>query len=366
MHQGSHPLDSGLNAVSLHRSAENANSYDALRLLLAVAVLISHTFIIGGYGTEPFLVWSKSQGTLGDLALLGFFGLSGFLVTASYLRSGSLIGYFTKRVRRIVPGLWVCLAVTALVLAPASFILRHGSLASFAWIDGEESALRFIVANLAIQVRQWTVSGVLDGAPYTESFNGSLWSLWPETLCYVTLAALGLAGLLERGRALFLVGLGALFTLHAAHTLLPGVTFPTLPTWVVLTDQARFFLAYLIGTALWLWRDRYEANWPLAILLIFISVALARLGGLRLLAPVVIPLALVVLGRCQALRLRHDLSYGLYIYGFPVQQLLTATPLRQYPWPAFFAVSLALALVFAALSWRLVEQPFLRRQGAPA
>ena len=286
--------------------AETANANYAPHLLLAAAVLVSHTFVLGGYGADPFLVWSKSQGTLGDLALLGFFGLSGFLVTANCLRSSSLLGFLKRRVRRIVPGLWACLAITALVLAPVCFFLRDGSLAPFAWIDSEESALRFIDANLSIRVRQWTVADVLADARYLESFNGSLWSLWHETLLYLVLAALGLAGLLESGRALFLVGLGALFTLHVAHSLLPIIAIPALPTWVVLTDQAPFFLSFLVGTALWLWRDTYEANWPLAILLVFILAALARLGGFRLLAPLVVPLAVVVIARCRALWLRHD------------------------------------------------------------
>jgi hypothetical protein len=79
--------------------------------------------------------------------------------------------------------LWVCLVVTAFALAPAIFYLRHGALTAFSWIDGDQSALTFVTANLAIKVQPFTVSGVLVGGPCEGSLNGSLWSLWPETLC---------------------------------------------------------------------------------------------------------------------------------------------------------------------------------------
>ncbi len=346
-------------------SPDSANAFDALRCLLAASVIYSHAFLLGGYGAEPFYVWCKSQAIVGELAVLGFFGLSGYLVTASYTRSRGLLDYFTKRIRRIVPGLWACLAVTAFVLAPATYFLRHSSLAAYPWTpDG--GAITYLTSNLAIEPRQWSIPGVLDGAPYAGSLNGSLWSLWPETQCYVMLAVLGLAGALASNRALLLVGTGALLLLHAAHTLLPTVEAPVLPTWLVLIDRAPYFLAYLVGTILWVWRDHFQPNRIAACVLAFVLAALARLGGLHLLAPVFVPLFLIVLGRCFTLRLRHDLSYGLYIYGFPVQQLLAATSLRHQPWLVFLAASLALTAGCAFLSWRFVEHPFLRRRSASA
>jgi peptidoglycan/LPS O-acetylase OafA/YrhL len=344
---------------------DTANAFDALRCLLAVAVVYSHSFFLGGYPPEHFLAWTKGQAIAGELAVLGFFGLSGYLVTASYIRSHGFFDYLTKRVRRIVPGFWGCILVTACVIAPAIFYLRHGTVSGFPWINGESSALRYVVANLAITIGQWSIAGVMDGAIYGGSLNGSLWSLWPETVCYVIVALLGSAGLLTRHRPLLLLGVAALFILHAAHVLLPTLAFPVLPTWLVLVDRGRYVLSYLVGAALWLWRNRLVPDRPSLLLLLLVLAALARFGGLQLLAPLFIPLALVYLGQCFALRLKHDVSYGLYIYGFPVQQLLAATALPRAHWSLFFAASLAITLVFAFLSWRFVENPFLRRR-APA
>jgi peptidoglycan/LPS O-acetylase OafA/YrhL len=262
--------------------------------------------------------------------------------------------------------LWACLVVTAFCLAPAIFFLRHGTLADFPWLAHDQSALGFVTANLAIKLQQFGIAGVLSGATYDGSLNGSLWSLWPEVLCYLVLAALGAAGAIDRNRPLLLILVGSLFVFHAARTLLPDLGTPTLPTWVVLVDRARYFLAFFVGTTLWVWRRYFSPNWTATLVIWFALVALARLGGLQLLAPVLVPLALVLLGQCCTVRLHDDVSYGLYIYGFPVQQLLAATALVRLPWFVFLAASLAGTLACAWLSWRFIERPFLRRRTTAA
>jgi peptidoglycan/LPS O-acetylase OafA/YrhL len=347
-------------AVNAASPTERSNAFDVLRCLLAAAVLYSHTFFLGGYPPESFHQWSKGQAIIAELAVLGFFGLSGFLVTASYTRSSSLVSYLGKRARRILPGYWVCILVTAFVFAPTIFFFRHHSLAGFPWA-GSESALTFAAKNIGINIRQWGIGGVLDGASYNGSLNGSLWSLWPETLCYLILAALGLGHVLDRNRPLLLVGIGSLMVLNTAHRLLPDVASPILPTWLTLTDRAPYFLAYFVGAALWIWRDQFKPNWMTGLLLLFALAASARLGGLQILAPVFVPLAVVVIGQCFTFHLRDDVSYGLYIYGFPVQQLLAATALRNLPAPVFLAASFIVTFICAFLSWRFVERPFLRR-----
>jgi peptidoglycan/LPS O-acetylase OafA/YrhL len=66
----------------------------------------------------------------------------------------------------------------------------------------------------------------------------------------------------------------------------------------------------------------------------------------------------LVLGRSPRLRLRNDLSYGTYVYGFPLQQALLMSGVRP-SWPVFTALSIAITVAMAALSWRFVERPTL-------
>ena len=70
------------------------NNYDFLRFLFAAAVILAHSFPFVGRGIDP-LSWISLNGTYsGDIAVDGFFAISGCLVTASWLRSRGLLDYF--------------------------------------------------------------------------------------------------------------------------------------------------------------------------------------------------------------------------------------------------------------------------------
>ncbi|WP_051832746.1 acyltransferase family protein [Streptomyces katrae] len=161
------------------------NSLGLLRLLLASAVVVSHARILG-FGSREFgYSFASGQTDLGKMSVFGFFILSGILVT----RSGNRlpVGRFLwHRALRLLPGLWVCLLVTAFAVAPFLYWRQHGGLTGF-WNQGE-SPFDYVRANFAIRVHQWGISGVLDGAlhkglTYNRSFDGALWSLEYEVLC---------------------------------------------------------------------------------------------------------------------------------------------------------------------------------------
>jgi len=343
--------------------ARQQNAFDALRLLLAGTVVYSHSWLLGGFGEEPFYAWDKHQAIAGEIGVLGFFGLSGFLVGASWQRARSVGDFFTRRARRILPGYWACLLVTAFALAPAIYFFRRGGLAGYPWFDA--GGATYVLCNVGLYVRQWTIAGVLAGAPYDGSLNGSLWSLFPEFCCYVGLAAVGLAGLTRQRRYLLVVLTALLLFLNAVHAVSADIGTPALPAPVVLAVLTPYPIAFAVGLCAQAWERELAPGWPAATVLLLVTVLLLRWGGFRAAAPLIVPLLVIHAGLAVALPLRADWSYGLYIYAFPVQQLLACfAPLRT-SWPLFFGVSLAVALAFAAASWHLVESRFLRRVAPP-
>ena len=175
------------------------NGYDVVRLVLAAMVVYSHSYAVGGYGAEPLARWSKEHLIMGELGVLGFFALSGFLVSSSGERSRSLVSYFVKRARRIFPGFWVCLVVTAFVFAPLIWIIGGRSLSAFPWAE-PQGAVSYVTHNALLQVNQHTIGDVLSGAAWPGSINGSLWSLFPEFGCYLAVAVLVFGGALTRSR----------------------------------------------------------------------------------------------------------------------------------------------------------------------
>jgi peptidoglycan/LPS O-acetylase OafA/YrhL len=318
-------------------AGQRAANLDALRLVLAGAVIVSHAWPLAlGPGAAEPLARATGQ-SLGGWAVLLFFFLSGLLVSGSAARR-STRAFWAARARRLLPGLGVALLVT-LALA----------LASGASPSAPEAALWFARALTLVSIEH-RIPGAFAGNPYPEVVNGPLWSLFHEVAAYALCLLLVRAGVLGRPGALV-----ALLVLSAglalAHTALPGR----------LGTFAPLFAAFAFGMAAHAVRDHLRLSIPLS--------------ALCLAAPLVLPapLAVAALGyaalsvtlRAPELPLGADLSYGLYIYGWPVAQ--TILHFRPGLAPVeLAALSLLCTVPFAVASWHLVERPALRPARAVA
>lgn len=314
------------------------NSLGALRLLLAVAVIVSHAWPLGGFGPDPRV----GELTLGELAVAGFFGVSGWLITQSRLSSG--LGAFAwRRFLRIYPGYLAALVVVAFGFAPAAARLSTGT-----WSPGDGAG--HVVANLALLVTDYRVGASLPADAAHQAWNGSLWTLFSEALCY---AAVGLLVTVVGRRATpaVVVGLWVLLTLAQVG----GVTGGPVPD---LLRLAPFFFA---GATLYVLR-RAVPQHPL-LALAAVVVGLAAAATVPVLAALPVAYLALWLGAVLPLRgvaQRHDLSYGLYIYAFPVQQLLAVLGGTRYGVGAYVVLSVLGTVPFAAASWLLVERPAMR------
>lgn len=156
------------------------NSLNALRLVLAVSVIVSHTWPIGGYGDDP----GFGDQDLGDWAVAGFFAISGYLITMSRVKPAPLIDFFWRRVMRIYPAFIVCLLMVAFVFAPLAASLPGGG--TYSPTEGAGYVLR----NSALYISQFGIPGTLPDANFPESWNGALWTLFYEFMCYIGIGLL--------------------------------------------------------------------------------------------------------------------------------------------------------------------------------
>jgi len=337
------------------------NGYDLLRLLLAAGVVYSHSYAVGGYGAEPLYQFSKEQLILGELGVLGFFALSGFLVSASGDKSRSLLSYLLKRVRRIFPGFWVCLAVTAFVVAPLIWVIGGGSLYSFPW-TGPQSASSYVGHNFFLSIGQHGVGDVLKGAAWPASINGSLWSLFPEFCCYLAVAVLVVGGALKRSRWLLAGVALTAFIDHVLMTMLGREAFPAIPSFYAFSHWSPYLTTFVFGACAYAWRGEVAFSWKTVCVLAFLAVVTLKFGGFKVISPLLIGALVLSAGSCFKMRLKTDLSYGIYIYSFPCQQLLFAVGLGATPLPVFVVTSLVLSAMCAWLSWNFIERPALGRR----
>lgn len=346
------------------RFAPRRNSVNALRLGLAGLVLLSHCLTMSG-GTDPIGDLTGGIVDLGTVAVDGFFALSGFLIARSFVTSPSAGRFLWRRALRILPGFWVCLLVTVAVFLPLAQLLRYGTLAGFP-LTGQESALGYLTSNAAVFIDQFTVRGLYDG----RAVNGSLYTLFYELVCYLGVAVLGALGCIRgrRGVALLLAGL---LTLAAAADVVTAgaITGDGSLRWLFL----RLGLMFLAGVVLYQWSDRIPLRAVGAIaaaVLLVAALAAATAfgqdpqsrGAYLVLAPAAVAYLILFAGSRPGLHrvgARRDLSYGLYVYAWPVQVTLLLVGAADWPVLLFVTASLGVTLGLAHLSWTAVESPAL-------
>lgn len=333
-----------------------SNALNAWRLLLAAEVIVCHSW--GVTGRIPSLR-SVNQLLL-CVGVDGFFAISGFLITASWLANPRARAYFTARALRILPGFYVCLIVTAFLLAPIGVAIQGGSVTK---LLSSGAPLEFVLENSAVALVKFDIGGTPGGVPVAGVWNGSLWSLIWEVLCYLIVAGIGVAGLANRRwvspAILVLALIGA--------RLLPPLTSPEeLTRQHVDVVVALLFLAcrvaimFSAGALLYQWRDKVPARWSLVAVSLAIVAAASLLPDYRMVGAIPLAYAIIVSGALihhKRFRLRTDLSYGVYIYAFPIQQLLVIGGLIWLNPLVFAVVSTIATLPLAAASWFLIENP---------
>jgi len=335
------------------------NCFDALRLVLAAMVVYNHAYPLGGFGEEGFYTATRGQMNAGLVGVLGFFGISGYLIAGSFAKTGSILVYLRHRICRIFPAYYVCQLLIAVLFAPAIFLMLRGTLDGFP-VFGADGAISYFLNNAFLDIRQKSIGGVLDGLPEAININGPLWTLFIEFNCYLAVIVAGVLGLLKKNRVHLLIITLCSFLLYAIHSALPGVSYPTLPTFIALTNYWGFPTAFFAGSTCWAYRDELDFGLRGFLAFALLAAVTLKFGGWTILAPLVMTLLILNLGYSFRLRLRNDFSYGIYIYHWPCQQVLACIPFFRGSLPVFLAASGALTFLFAVASWFLIEKPALQ------
>jgi peptidoglycan/LPS O-acetylase OafA/YrhL len=328
--------------------------FDLMRLIFATCVILSHApELIDGDRHRELLTRLTGTVSFGDFGVDGFFLLSGYLILQSWLHDPDLWDYLRKRVLRIYPGYVVASIVGTVAL---------GSLIPAVPAYFHQINFHFFVSLLhlgypnAPPVRLRT-EGVIE--------NGSLWTIPYEFRCYLGVALLGIAGLLRRSwiwaalTAFFFCSflippLGQALSWHSPVGVVgePHVTF-------------RLGAAFLVGGCFFLFAAKMRFRPWLG------GLAVAVLVAVRLVLPEQLPAVLLVAGGyllfyVGQLDLRvldrlpemPDISYGVYLYGWPVE-LLWIDFVGGSPWTTFAGVTAA-CYGLGWLSWHFVERPMLK------
>ncbi|MFZ3454389.1 acyltransferase family protein [Arthrobacter sp. 7Tela_A1] len=330
------------------------NSLNLIRLLLALTVLVHHSWPLTGSDYEPGFAGE----TLGGWAIAGFFVISGYLITASRW-SNSLGDYLVHRVARIMPAFVVCLVVVAFVFAPIGYAAAKGNLDGF--FGTATTPANYVFANLGLKMNAYDVAGSPFNVPYPGAWNGSLWSLYYEFLCYILVAFVGVFAFFRKSPWF----MTAAFVLSVAVEANIESVLPYLQDnfdFRLLFQLLPFFLG---GAVVQVWKDRIGIHWLPAVLSIGAAVLITALvpewGGAASAVFICYGILWISLWLpSPAIIKKNDVSYGLYIYAFPVQQLLAVYGVDQLGILPFTLIATLCSFPLAAASWILVERPVMR------
>lgn len=326
------------------------NCFDEIRLALACIVLFAHAHELSG---TPSLAWMAGWFDA-DFAVKGFFAISGYLVSRSFISSRTTVEYFEKRLRRICPAYALVVFYCLLV---GLFATDLGTMVFLT----DPATYRYFGANLAfLNFLQPTLPGVFADNPVT-AMNGALWTIKVELMLYCVLPVLfmlyaragqgaGLAMALLFGGAWYVY-----FSFGLDHPLgaviarqFPGqLPFFAIGSFLAVAEPDRKVMLGLLGVSLVYFV--LDVSGPTAELLNMAMypafvIGLSRVGALG-----------IGIGRFG------DLSYGVYLFHFPTLQLVTHLGLFRISSALGLAVSVLVTLGLAFLSWRFVEKRFLRR-----
>ena len=330
------------------------NNFDLVRVLAALFVLVSHQHALNGLPEPTFL----NLHTIGGLGVLIFFSISGFLVAQSWHADPHALRFAAKRLLRIWPGLAVAVSLLALVLGPfISTLSLHDYY--------QHPLVKDYFNNLLFKLRD-QLPLRFEGNALPVAINGPLWTIPLEIKCYLLLGVLGVTGLLRvrwivLGLTLFVIGIYGVWEPR-------GDRLAELGGWTVeqhfLLEFGLFFFA---GASFFAFRVHENFRKSLAVLASCWMLAAVALACARPLLALwlVLPVTVLVIGNASTPYLRRagrfgDLSYGLYIYAFPVQQTLIWLFKDRLSWWSVLGLTLAVTFTLAFASWHLVEKWALR------
>ncbi len=341
--QGGAPPSDGI--APQHRQ----NNFDFVRLMAASFVLFSHMYALMGK-SEPELATDHS---LGNIGLLIFFSISGYLVTLSWLSDPNPFRFLARRVLRIWPALVVIVMISAFILAP---VFGEKPLAE---LIVSREFFRFL-SNLTF-VPPYKGLDAFASLPLRE-VNGSLWTIPIEFLCYIVTAVI-VGFRVSVGRWLLVLAMGAAciyyFAVSAGRD---PFGFAASHPFVVRFISLWFFFAAGALVAVWC-----RTHIPIALAIVGVVAGSVLLVSGQVVAGLLLalPIAIIALGRASWPVIRGagrmgDFSYGLYLYAWPCQQIVVHYFGTARPVIVEALISLCLALACAVASWFVVERPALR------
>ena len=331
------------------KAVGRTTGFDYLRITLSLSIILWHGISLS-YGPVNEIGWWRGPvGTVMHFVLPMFFALSGYLVAGSLDRCPTLVSFYGLRVLRIIPALAVEVTLSALLFGPALTSYALGT-----YFGDPRFAHYFL--NMVGDIH-YVLPGLFGANPVANTVNAQLWTIPFELQCYLAIGGLATAGVLRRRAVLLaVVLLGQAIWAWRAISLgddggSGGASGPVL------------VISFLVGILFHLYRDRIQLRASLFFIALAGGFVLSGLPHGSYYLPIPATYLTVYLGllnpRPVKLVSSGDYSYGLYLYGYPLQQAVASHGPATHHWWINIGLALPVAFLVAVVSWHKIERPML-------
>lgn len=351
-------------AIVLRDIYDRENNYfDDLRFILATLVVYYHSYELASEQKHDLITGMVlGQSSLGEIAVYAFFTISGFFMIQSLENSKNILKYFRNRLYRIIPAFWFSLIFFSLLIIP---IFSKVSL------YGQDGVIAFILKAGSFHIfdYSWTIRNAFPNNTFVDNINGSMWTLKHELAAYIMLPIFYILSYKRRwGMLMFTCILFILSLLSDFGIFL--FNLPVGQVWVLSENEYTYFIRFLcyfmIGSCLYLYKDkillgssRLDLRWFLFLTVLLI---LSFYGGKgKYILFLWIPYVFILVGcflKYKFFSKFGDYSYGMYIYSFPIQQLVLLKDSSISALGLFF-ISMLFTLLVSIISYHFLERPIL-------
>lgn len=331
---------------SVGQKSENLH---LMRFVAALMVILSHAFIIstGTQKGEWFIELTNVQLSMGNFAVAIFFLCGGYLISMSMEKSKTAVKYFEARIIRLIPPLFF--VVFLLIMAGGLFTTLPA-----AQYYTSAGTWKYLLNSVFLLVHN--LPGVFENNPYLPTVNGALWTLPVEFLCYVLCFIAYKLGFMNKKRFLISVPLVIVGTIAMIwlSTRIPAVG-----------EVIRPVLLFYIGMGYWIYREQITLKlnyFGIAVIAFFLLFAL-NLGNIAMLFcfPYIMMTLWFGFGQCSSkIGKLGNYSYGIYLWGFPVQQAvvyLWGNTMNPY---VNTLISIPIAMVLGIITYEITEKRFIK------
>lgn len=325
----------------------NKNNFDFVRFLVASMVIISHSVPLTGNGIPYIKILLKNQVDLGTLCVDVFFIISGYLIVASYMRLNNIYKFLLFRVLRIFPALIVVVILTVFIIGPiVSNVSTFDYFHSFSTYNYLQNIFLFSIQDKLTGFDNHSLTD------FHNTVNGALWTLPFEFTCYLITAVLGIYKLINKFTVLLIFTLSIFLNIYYPDAIHPSFF--------------KLLSYFFAGGVFYIFKDEIIYNYKLlmiSIVVIAVSVFYGRWFNIVL--PLFGAYILFYFSLSKRIKLYNfgkygDFSYGIYIYGFLIQQLVIMFFHGNMSNTLNYMISLPIAIILGALSFHVIETPFLK------